>query len=330
MPKARKSRSNNRYQPYIDAAIRAGIKAVTNRVTSGTWTGTGKTRNGPSSSGVTSNYDKSVQYKRKTAPRKIRRKYKRIYNQNKWALIKKLGTNVFVRNHTISGSWLAGWTTANSQRVVNCCIYGLNGAAPGTDSAGYSDINSIAANDERFADDFQSLFFSSAVLDITFRNTGTAFALEVDMYEIIFKGRTSGNDLITDYNQALINTPEVIPGTGTNPITTLQLRGITPFDCSLASSKGYRVLKKTKYFVPAGQTFTFQHRDPRNHFLSNHYFTSGTGGQWNWKTYNLLFVAKPVAGTDTALLGTFVVGVTRTYHYKILQDNQASGSIIQT
>lgn len=325
MPKSRSKSSFSRYRPYAKAAMSLASKffrGSAKRIAT-------KVNKGPGDyGGVTSQYDKKVQYVRKSAPKRIKRKYKRIAKNAKWAQIKQLGQKTLVRNGTVSNSW-GVWTNATSQRVAAVALYGLNGAAPAATIAGFSDVNSIAANDANFDEKTEAILFTSAVLDITFRNTSAAMGLEVDMYEIIFKGQNSGPDIITDYNQALGDLTKQAPGAGAGTLTDLTNRGVTPFEASLASSRGYVVMKKTKYFVPAGNTFTFQHRDPRNHFLQNQYYANqANSAQWRWKTYNLLFIAKPVAGTADNTVGGFTIGVTRKYGYKVIEDNKDEGMLI--
>lgn len=280
--------------------------------------------------GVTSQYDKARQYTFKRAPKKIRRKYKRIAKNARWALIKTLGTRTQIRNHEVGNSWTAGaWTTSSSQRVSAVALYGLNGTTPTAQHAGYTDVAAVSTNDPDFDEKSEAILFSGAVLDLTFRNTSASMGLEVDMYEIIFKGTSSAGNIILDYNNAIGDTTKQA-GALVGPVTlgSLDSRGITPFDVSLASSRGYKILKKTKYFVPAGQTFTFQHRDPRNHYISAQTVLNENNGQWRWQTYNLLFVAKPLVGTSTSTAGSFSIGATRSYKYKVLKDNKDYGQIV--
>lgn len=318
MAPSRRNRNLGRFVPYAKAAMRLGAKLAGNRVTK-TWTKTKK--NKYSGGGVTTQHDKTLQYKRKPAPRRLKKKYRRQAKAYTWNLTKSLGTTTAVRNATLAGSWIAGATT---QFAVATCLYGLNGTGATPTLNGFNDVATVCNLDGTTDDKGEKVLFTSAVMDLTYTNTSTVqFTQEVDIYEIIFIGQQSGTDILTDYNECFAAAPKL--GGPSTAITDFSPRGVTPFECPIASAKGYRVIKKTKYFVSAGQSFTYQYRDPGNHWMSTiRWLQNAAANQYAWKnvTRTFLFVAKPVIGTPAGNAGSFSVGCTRKYAYKTLSVNK--------
>lgn len=320
MAKSR-SRSNlSRYRPYMAAAMSLG-RRLAGRMSRKSGTSYSRTnrRSYKSGSGVTSQYDKATQYRRKVAPKRIKRKCRKLAKNYEWNLIRSLGTNTWLRNSSLFGSWVAGATT---QFAVNACLFGLRGSGDSPVQAGFQDLQQILGQDTSMDNAFEKAIFSSGVMDITYTNTSTVqFTQEVDVYEIIFVGRTSGGTCLIDYNAQFTATPTIGLGTA---IGDFSPRGVTPFECPGASSMGYRVIKKTKYFISAGNCFTYQIRDSKNKWLegSEFWVTSQSGeSQWRAKTRNVLFISKPISGTPAGNAGSFSIGVTRKYMYKVLQKN---------
>lgn len=304
----------SRYAPYALKAYKA-YKSTYGR------TQQTRKKNYRSGGGVTIQHDRAVQYLRKRAPKKIRRKCKRQRKSHEWNLIKDLGSNTAVRNSVITGSWVAGDT---NQYAVDACLYGMRGDADGANNAGFQDVITILNADTEADSQFEKVIFSTGILDITYTNTSTVqFTQEVDVYEIIFTGRNSGARVVADYNEAFAATP--IQGGGGTAVANFTPRGITPFECPLASERGYKILKKTKYFVSAGTCFTYQIKDKKNKWLHGHMLRNASSAfeaQWRYKTRNLLFIAKPITGTPTGNAGSFSIGCTRKYLYKTQFDNR--------
>lgn len=323
MPPIRRFNSARRGRRYIPRGLRYKRPLISTDMWSVSNRFSGKKKSFSSGNGVTSQFDRTLQYRRKSAPKRIKRRARKQRRTHEWNLIKDLGSQTFVRNSTLQGGWAAGVTT---QYAVNCCIYGMRGAATDVNNAGFTDVFDICAADANVnsASNNQKLLFSTAILDVTYTNASDAgFVQEVDVYEIIFTGRNSGGSVLQDYNEAFTDTPKHAVGGAT--ITSFSPRGVTPFECPLASARGYKVLKKTKYFVAPGNCFTYRIKDKRNkwlHMTDLRNDSSAFEGQWRYKTRNLLFISKPIAGTDVALAGEFFIGCTRKYMYKVIQDNK--------
>lgn len=270
--------------------------------------------------GVTAQKDVARIYQKSFMKRYLKKKYKRKAKWWTYQLSKSLGTQVAVRNATIAGNFAAGATT---QQAVASALYGITGNAATGVRNGFNDVETILDADPSANEATERVLFISGVMDITYTNTSTVqFTQEVDVYVIRFKGsKGSGPDLVTDYNSAF----SAMTNVGGTQITDFSPRGVTPFDNPVASSRGYQVLKKTKYFVSAGQTFTYQHRDPRNHWLSmSEYKFAGATESWAHPKMSicLLFIVKAVTGTPIANAGSYSIGCTRKYAYKILNQNK--------
>lgn len=319
----RRRGSNGFFRNVGSAAMTAAKYALEQYSRSNTDTG----RRAGSGTGVTSQYDKANQYRYKRMPKKKKRKYVRKVKNFKSMQLQQLATQIFIRNSITGGS--------AAPAVQGATAVHLAGISSGTETGG-DDLLALAdrsppetgvdagLTDPRMASSTNSAFIlDSGILDTTFRNTGTS-ALEVDVYHITYT---------RDYETAgglgtLFSVGQVPDGiTGVVADITISSRGVTPFDFPKATQQGMKVMKKTKYFIPAGQTFTYQLKKTTNkkvfvRDLKNLQFEF----RQRYLTETLLFVAKTVVG-ETAT-GTWSIGTTRRYAYRILQNNKMFGQII--
>lgn len=316
MPKYQlKKPSTYRYRPYANAlgyvgrlAVRKGIDYIGNRLV-----GTKSTTSG--GKGITTQYDSALIYKKKRMPRKMRRKFRRAAKRFTYNLQKQIATQTAVFNATSGGGV---WTGAG--QIWNfVSLYGWNGSAdPAITPAfiGANDVFRIMNNDSELNQAATKVMFTNGVLDLTFRNIGET-GLEVDMYTLRATGRRSHlANPEAEISAAESNTPTI----GAGGALTRVNRGATPFDFPMFIKYGYTIMRKQKFFVPSGQTFTNQIRDPKQYtfFSQDLDGTCCRGGI----TKTVLFVVKQVPGFAANLSNSFVIGVTRGYKYKILQDNQ--------
>lgn len=161
-------------------------------------------------------------------------------------------------------------------------------------------------------------------MDCTF--TAENASLEVDVYEVIKVGSTvlTTTSLAAEYVVSL-NETAVPPGGagGSLNAVTVNTRGWTPFDVPTASAKGLKIIKKTKYFIKNGDTFTYQIRDPRNKWLSGEeQIATAEFAKAGW-TRMLFIVAKAVIGTPAPTAWNLLGGCTRSYKYKVFQSNKS-------
>lgn len=226
---------------------------------------------------------------------------------------KEIGTRSVITNNTLQ---IGGISTSQAIGVIS--LYGWRGNT-GVGSVGTADVRGITQNDTDANAVNEKWKFTSGVLDCTFNNTG-AMDLEVDIYEVIYTGRVvlNAGDLVTEYVNALANTATP-PGTMSAP--QVNDRGWTPFNCSLASAKGLKVLKKRKYFLKQDETFTYQVRDPKTHWVTGTDIEVGLEYAKKGITRMLLVISKPVVGSGGDL-HELQAGCTRSYHYKIMESNE--------
>lgn len=184
--------------------------------------------------------------------------------------------------------------------------------------------------------DTTKFLFKSAVLDVTIRNTSTLNVLgtqtpdsrgkmEIDVYEIIspkewVDSASNYYTLGSCFTKGDGLTPR-IGGAGTG--LDLALRGVTPWDVPAALSYfRLKILKKTKYFVNNGDTFTYQVRDPKRRVMMQERLEKMAGVNVPRWSRHVLFIGKLVPGNTLGSgVGTWTesmtFGITRKYFYKI-------------
>lgn len=287
--------------------------------------------------GITTQHDERRIYRKKRMPRRQRRRWKLFKNKVLAVSEKDLGTRTIVFNKFVN--WQN--TSATGHVVANVALYAGKSA-----NTYLNDLNQICA-DEIGAytvatgvavDNTTKFIFKSGVLDLTFRNSSLftadgvtynanpAAKLETDVYELLV--RHSGVDSTGTYNdvfamfQASATDTKTIGGAGTG--IAINTRGCCPFDLPAALSKyGIKILKKTKFMTPNGDTFTYQVRDPRRH-VGEYGLISTVGVNMKGWTRWIFIISKLVAGLTVAPAGnpnTYVesldIGITRKYFYKI-------------
>lgn len=311
---------------------RAGIaRTIRNAYINANRTGS-RTRRVSSGQGVTSQYDRRLIYRKKTMPRYKKRRWRAFKNKVLSVSTKSLGSNTIVRNNLIQSEIGLIPSNVQTQALVQLALYPIRGI----DSL--NDVNEIM-NDNRFQNSSKAIF-CSAVLDITMRfqsllvrepqvPTGNpALGAEVDVYEISWNEASGQSGEATDLLEAFVvgaADTGIIPS-HTNGLRP-QDRGWTPFDSNAALSQHkIKIWKKTKFFLSAEQTATYQVRDPKTHYFSKDSIPSSTSTNWRGVTKWIFIVWKPLPGyiynaapnNDIARLN---VGFTRKYMYKVNQDS---------
>lgn len=270
--------------------------------------------------GITTQYDRSRVYRKRSMPRRKKRSWKRFVRKSQAAIDKTLGSYSIVLNDQVSVTATAETT---DQAIGQFALYSMKDAT----NAWLNDMAGIAAqfNTSFSTTDSTKWGFKSGILDLTVQNVsldaasgGTGFGVEVDVYEI-----TSSSNW-----ESYGNTPKTLSaviGDGwTNTVTlgtqlSLAQRGVTPWDATQALSV-YRlkIWKKTKYFLGYGNTFTYQIRDPKSHFIDQQRMEDGNSTNKPGMTRWLLMIAKPTPGVTLGTGGqtALAVGVTRKYMVK--------------
>lgn len=268
---------------------------------------------------TTSQRDYKQQYRFKRMPRRKRRRWVKALRRNTAMDLTHYGTRTVIRNATVSSA-----IPFNSQGFCKIHLYGRNGAVDGTE-VGNTDINDIIDTDDTFnpAKSWKC-YFTAAIIDMTIRNTGTV-PIEMDVYEITYNGPTKQNKFQAMLEAAENATEEV---KSAQPKIQLGTRGATLFDLPELIRYGrIKIWKKTKIFLPEGDTATYQSRDPRNHVFTSDLFIDETGFVIPKVTKSYILVAKTVVGSGETT-GGFSVGVTRTYRYKVLEKKDNASALV--
>lgn len=278
-----------------------------------------------SGQGVTIQRDRAVIYRRKRAPRKKRMRARRSMRSFKSKILKLKGHRTLLTNAQFSSSSALG-----AQSVTSWVLYGgrVDGAAASAAQRGYDDMNDMRKRDymlgdstgdlqQRFAPGDVKWYVKTAVMDITIQNGSATVGFEMDIYEFTCGEIPSiaGSDVETAIQ--FYNQDTYLPGASSAglQILTQDDRGATPFEFGPAMSKiRMKILKKTKYFVPGGDTVTYQIRDSKirtmNHgvFRNNSCTTRYTRGVY--------VVCKPTPANAESTTN-YICGCTRKYKYVI-------------
>lgn len=314
MPFATPPRTPKKVYKFVERVGRETAKAIAGHAVK-KFTSTSSSKTGRSL-GVTANYDRSTQYRKKRMPRRKRKAWAKFFRKVKAANLKLLGTRTVVFNSQMQTN-----VTAATQAVQVFALYGKNGDVDSVNSVGFRDLSRIFSNDPELNAENKSALFGSGIVDFTMHNTGNT-QLEVDLYELYTYGMDHGGSYFTDQQDAELVTP-TIAGT---PLT-LTTRGATPFDFPVMIKKGYKIYRKTKYFLPPGNTATAQYRNPRNHKVTgNQVLTNSADFHYRKLTKVYVFIFKSVAGTIED--GQLTVGVTRKFMYKILEDTNDGDMVL--
>jgi len=295
----------------------------------GSMTMTRRGRGRTSGRGITTQYDRSLIYRKRRMPRWRKRSWRR-FNKKVLAVSEKdLGSRTVVRNSLIEPSAIMNLAAATLHTTEYVALYSLQDGV----RADMNDIQEMS-NDTDLGVTGKALF-KSAVIDITVRNTSERLeesrnppiTLEVDVYEItsgMLWGQVDHAGNLTQVFDEGAGDTATIPGQ-VNALARTQ-RGWTPWDFPSALSEyKMRIWKKTKYFVGENQTFTYQSREPRRKLIDRQKMTF-LANNMPGLTRFFFFVIKPTPGyiysdttPDTYRLS---IGFTRKYLYKIMDKSQ--------
>lgn len=303
------NRYGRNYRAAVGNFVATGAKYAAKRGLSYLRDRMKKTKSGIETTGQ---YDYKLQYVKKNMPRKMKSNWKKFVSKVHAATMKLVGTNTVVKNTVMFSST----SLANTQTFVTAHLYGMNGTDANWE-VGCGDIQSIDTLDNRIGPNTK-VMFGSAVLDLTIKNTSEGSTpVEADLYEIIYYDEMTESSFLDAENACQVNTPSI--GAGAN--LALFSRGATLFDLpGLIKYGKIKILKKTKLFLPGGNTATYQIRDSRNHrFNANDFADMGVRYVKRGVTKSVVIVFKPVVASGNSC--RLDVGVTRKYAYKIFEDN---------
>lgn len=292
--------------------------------------------------GVTNQYDRKRVYRYRRMPRGKKRRWVRSLKRNFHQDLRKLATRTMVRNHVESYNV----TDKTKQLVVSIVMGGGMTYSAGSQwNRGYGDLFNIFEFDgvARGPDNefkYDKVYVDTQILDMTVQNDSTWKAteedveqpagIELDVYEVSVKKLVFDDDNI-DIETVLRDETIQVPPAGASSMTALAIddRGATPFEFGpVLGDHRIKIWKKTKYFLAAGETMTYQFRNPKNYVINVNEFRNPTNSATKC-TRGVLFIAKMLptfqqnAGTNFANT-RLTIGNTRKYKYKLVGNQTAT------
>jgi len=288
-------------------------------------------------------------YRKKRMPAKKRKRWARFIKKVNAVDERELGTRTVLFNDTI----VTRHTNPVHQGCLTLGLYSFKNATRGW----LDDLNQIGQLENEgdptaatggTIDRNSKIMFHSAVMDLTIRNTSelqtaagiysldAVAAIELDVYDIILGGNTQDNTATYTSLSELLNgyDDKEIGGTGTG--ISIEDRGATPFE--LPSNIGrfkLKVLQKTKYFIPNGQTITLQERNPKRKVCRYGELETNDGfNKKGWTRFKyIIYKAVPGVSVGSAV-GTYrmsiTCGLTRKYMYKVEGFNEPRERLLGT
>lgn len=283
---------------------------------------------GTKGSGVTIQHDERRQYRKKRMPKRKRKRWVKFVKKVNAVIDKNLGDKSIVLSATMTQI-----VTYGIQNYGATVLYGSRGdaAKPADEVAiGSADIVRIMDNENPTAGYVNKKYhFSSAVMDVTFRNTPipenneTINQIELDLYHYIVIRKT---DNFSTPAEIYDDVAGENPPTGAWPSLGLQILGATPFALGRA---GYylRIIKKKKVLLPAYSCTTYQIRDPKNRTFSGEDVEAANSFGIPYVTQGVFWIFRGAPGYNG--IGDLVASTgaqlqitcTRAFHYHVNQDN---------
>jgi len=224
---------------------------------------------------LTSQYDTARLYRKKRAPRRVRRRAKRFMRSLKWGLDKLQGMKTALISWRSTHSVIPT-TIADAQGVVGLNIYGFgNNQYAGNINHGNGDMWWIMSRenggDPTVDSASRKLRFRSCVMNVNIINTsdteGEPHAIIVDVYHVLCKQSCDDTNHTGDTADLWSESIRELSGTNfPTEITNARADGVTPFDAP-TFGKYYTVKGVRRYRLDEGGYFNLQLRDPANYVL---------------------------------------------------------------
>lgn len=287
--------------------------------------GDSKSKEGVSSA-ITQQNDSMLIYKRRRAPRRIRKRAARRYKNFLKMQLKRAAdnSNLFRFNSTALSS------SAGGQQTSTITAGYMNAGSAVSDQVGsvwQAWQNYLASNPESTA---KKIYITGLDMDYTFNNIdGESDTCEMDVYEYVFRrdlrNYDGGNGVGSLLVQSLAD-EEKLPG-ATNKIGVTTL-GYTPFDSNEALR--YIVIKsKQRYYIGAGQAVSFHRtikfKRPISIISEDLEETASDTDNWSAKrglTRGLIVTVKGLPnGANAAAAVTLAYNCQVKYRFKVLDTN---------
>jgi len=193
-------------------------------------------------SAMTFQHDSRVSYRRRRAPKRVRRRAARAQRRFVKQDSKSLGLNSRVFHQAYAPSTITPASFADSQTVFTDGLYGgISG------STTWGNLHAIA-NAEFLFTKSGNITFRSAHMDFQLRNTSTTNVLVADVYTVVAR-KEGYNEPGEDWTQGMLNEGVASGTSSATPITL----GMTPFDAP-AFGSSWLILSKTSYRISPGNS----------------------------------------------------------------------------
>lgn len=310
-----------RYGPAVQRIARAGVNAY--RAYS-KFTGKRNAAASAPQNNVTFQHDYASIYKRKRAPKRVRRRARKAVYRFDKQLVSSLGQKTWNRTDTFASGTITPTTLENAQSVFDVGMFG----GLSTSSNTWGDLFDIAAGiGTGIADLTGKIWFKSCCMDVQIRNSTSSFTtnpapttLVVDLYTLYARREgyfTPGVDWTGAMSsQDLLD----VGGTLATPLTL----NSTPFDAPGFGSS-WLIAKKTRYRISPGNSVYLQMRESKSRVFDTARFEYDGGlGDTRMKVFKgftrgYLFVIRsdtPVLIGETKSMAPFSYDVIYTKNYK--------------
>jgi len=320
-----------RFKRFAGQAAGAAVSTGFQWAGNGSRTGTvGRNGRAAEYGNITFQNDEHRLYRRKRAPRRVRKLHKRAFKRFNYMLDKCQGmkTVLIPRTSAMTNTPTNG-STAQVVRGITLYGFGDNSTTPGTNNNwDNGDLRYIFTANNNVAPATSlattKLRFRSAVMNLTIKNTATSDASYrdglcfIDLYHVIARkdgnspaGTTSGSPA-TLWSQ-MIDLQDTLPA-GTI-VADNMADGVTPFDAPGFGSL-YVIKSSRRVRLSIGQTFSTQIRDPGNYIITEEDLMTKTHGANLTEGY-IIVAYNPSADTSTGIRGavSLEINTTKVYHY---------------
>lgn len=320
-----------RAAPYVRGAMKAyrGARRVASvysgvKRTLGSLGGRSAKRGKRITAPTTYQIDIQNMYRRRRAPRRVRRRARREWQKFTYNLDKTQGMVSSVINNFGSYSTTPTTPITGCQQVAGISMYGMVNSTSASNFNNdlwriYTDAFGVAPSSTKAAD---TLRFRSCVMDFLVKNTG-ASPMFLEVYHCMSRGQGESDP---SYQWELSANMEGGAGDGVaTTISSITAYKVTPFDAPGFGSYWY-VKKRTKFYISAGNSISWQIRDAKNYIITGQDLMNGKAKRGVTEGVILVgygadldaWATNSNIGVPTA--ATYDVSCVKTYHWTKTED----------
>lgn len=219
-----------------------------------------------SGNGTSYQRDTKEVYRRKPAPRRVKRAYSKFARRVNSVIDRTAGSSQLILSNGFSAT-----STDDGQNVFAILLGGGTGSTSDWNGDLLRIINSREDAQDTDLGFNRKIHMKTQILDCTFKNDFVTPGfddelrdpIELDIYEFYVKKQApfAAAEVLMTTEQSSETTPLV----GTTAVTPLNV-GATPFQFSNVG-RYVTITKKTKHFIAPGNSVTYQIRDAKNRWL---------------------------------------------------------------